>query len=64
MESELGVTAVAAALGTKRSAVRKAIVRGTLRARKETTADGGYRWLVPVEEVDRYAREHRTERRS
>lgn len=55
----LGVLAVAALLGMSRSGVRKAIVRGTLRATK--SPDGAY--LVAAEEVSRYRAEHRKPRR-
>lgn len=61
MDETLDVTAVAAALGVKRSAIRKAIARGTLAARRVESGTG-YKYVIDATEVDRYAREHRVTR--
>lgn len=57
----LDVTAAAAALGMTKDAVRKAIYRGTMRARAVAIA-GGFAYRIDPAEVTRYATEHRTPR--
>jgi len=59
---DLDVIAVAAALGMTKYAVRKAIARGTLAARR-VRAPKGTKYVVPASEINRYATEHRMKRR-
>lgn len=68
MEQELGVAAVARELGSSRSAVRKAIVRGKLRATLVAVPVAPDKvqteYRVARSEVERYQAEHRTARKS
>lgn len=58
----MNVAEAALALGVKRSAVRKAIARGTLRAAK-TTGKFGDEYAIAVEDVEAYRRRETRERR-
>lgn len=60
--SPLDVPAAARALGTKQSAIRKAIARGTLRAETRPTPKG-WKYVIRPEELARYLRENRTVRK-
>lgn len=62
MTDQLSVPEVALALGTTRSAVQKAIARGTLRATTVPASRGGYKYVVDRDEVGRYLAEHRKPR--
>lgn len=59
----LDVRAAAERLGMTEDAVRKAIARGTLAARRARLGRGR-RFVVDDRELTRYMREHRTPRRS
>lgn len=60
--TRLDVATAAVRLGMAEQSVRKAIARGTLAAVVER-GPKGRKYMVPVSEVDRYKREHRTPRR-
>jgi len=60
----LGVAEVARVLKSSRSAVRKAIIRGTLHANTYKDEWGQSVYRVDPAEVVRYQTEHRTERRA
>lgn len=67
MTTRLGVAEAARALGSSRSAIRKAIVRGTLAATQEEYVEKGetrFRYVVEVDEIERYRAAHRRPRKA
>lgn len=61
--SDLTIRAAAAALTMTPAGVRKAIYRGTLRARAVSMPGGGFAYRIASEDVERYRDDHRTPRR-
>jgi hypothetical protein len=62
--AQLGVAEAARALGSSRSAVRKAIVRGRLAAALVVDEWGQSVYRVDETEIERYRAEHRKPRRA
>ena len=58
-DSEYDVAGTADRLGMTRSAVRKAIARGTLAAR-QVRVGRGRKYLIDDREIQRYMRDHRS----
>lgn len=62
----MNVTQAAEALGSTKTAVRKAIARGTLAATKQPAVQAGpfdFAYDITPEEVERYRADHRTPRK-